>query len=147
LVGVPTLSVQKIQNYVSIKLLKPSLRLPRRSLKYEFMEISPPLADSFEKTENMSCFPLVGVPPPTNSDYQLYTKAQYYLNAALGVAVEILCPFLWEKIETENPLKRPEHLCIYMLLVEWLTKVMMRYVFNTVCCCFKSLLLHRVFGC
>jgi hypothetical protein len=41
LVGVPTLSVQKIQNYVSIKLLKPSLRLPRRSLKYEFMEISP----------------------------------------------------------------------------------------------------------
>ena len=74
------------------------------------MEISPPLADSFEKTENMSCFPLVGVPPPTNSDYQLYTKAQYYLNAALGVGVEILCPFLWEKIETENPLKRPEHL-------------------------------------
>jgi hypothetical protein len=27
------------------------------------MEISPPLADSFEKTENISCFPLVGVPP------------------------------------------------------------------------------------
>ena len=92
-------------------------------------------------------FPLVGVLPPTNSNYQLYTRAQYYLNAALGVGVEILCPFLWEKIETENPLKRPEHYCIYMLLVEWLTKVMMRYVFNTVCCCFKSLLLHRVFGC
>ena len=55
-------------------------------------------------------FPLVGVLPPTNSNYQLYTKAQYYLNAALGVGVEILWPFLWEKIETENPLKRPEHL-------------------------------------
>ena len=57
-------------------------------------------------------FPLVDVPPPTNSYYQLYTRAQYYLNAALGVGVEILCPFLWEKIETENPLKRPEHLCM-----------------------------------
>ncbi len=78
------------------------------------------LEDSFEKTEN-----------------KLYTKAEYYLNAALGVAVEILCPFLWEKIETENPLKRPEHLCRVYAFVGWLTKDMLRYVFNTVRCCFK----------